>query len=88
EYIVRAGSVEGGLRRYVGAANLPTDGGYVAKVLGEHKLLTLVARNAHAVPDVPKPAVRSRTMQVTQSAQQAGPQQPVQSDKQAVALLN
>lgn len=89
EYIVRAGSVEGGLRRYVGAANLPTDGGYVAKVLGEHKLLTLVARNAHAVPDVPKPAVRSRTMQVTQSAQPLPePQRPAQASRQAVALLN
>jgi TonB family protein len=32
ECIERAGSIEGGLRYYVGAANLPTDGGYAAKV--------------------------------------------------------
>ena len=34
--IARAGSLEGGLRYYVGAANLPSDGGYAAKVLAEH----------------------------------------------------
>lgn len=31
ECIARAGSVEGGLRYYVGAANLPDDGGYSSK---------------------------------------------------------
>ncbi|MEG1733837.1 MAG: lytic transglycosylase domain-containing protein [Comamonas sp.] len=35
--IARAGSIEGGLRYYVGAANLPSDGGYAAKVLAEHQ---------------------------------------------------
>ena len=34
--IARAGSLEGGLRHYVGAANLASDGGYAAKVLAEH----------------------------------------------------
>jgi len=33
--IGRTGSIEGGLRAYVGAANLPDDGGYAAKVLAE-----------------------------------------------------
>ena len=37
ECIARAGSIEGGLRYYVGAANLPSDGGYAAKVLAEHQ---------------------------------------------------
>jgi hypothetical protein len=41
--IARAGSLEGGLRHYVGAANLPEDGGYAAKVLGEQANLRLVA---------------------------------------------
>ncbi len=44
EYIRRAGSVEGGLRYYVGAANLPDDGGYAAKVLAEHSRLSEVAK--------------------------------------------
>jgi hypothetical protein len=43
ECITRAGSLEGGLRFYVGAANLPEDGGYAAKVLGEQAHLKQVA---------------------------------------------
>ena len=43
ECIARAGSVEGGLRYYVRAANLPDDGGYTAKVLAEHFRLRQVA---------------------------------------------
>jgi len=41
ECIARAGSIEGGLRYYVGAANLESDGGYAAKVLAEHQRLRL-----------------------------------------------
>jgi soluble lytic murein transglycosylase-like protein len=48
EYIARAGSVEAGLRLYVGAANL-SDGGYVAKVQAELARLTQVA-NSRAAP--------------------------------------
>ena len=43
ECIRRAGSIEGGLKYYVGAANLANDGGYGAKVLAEHARLQLVA---------------------------------------------
>lgn len=53
--IRRAGSVEGGLRHYVGAANLPSDGGYAAKVLAERDRLAGVARG-QAVPVLPPPA--------------------------------
>jgi len=42
--INRAGSVEEGLRHYVGAALLPNDGGYAARVLGEQAhMLQVVA---------------------------------------------
>lgn len=37
--ITRAGSVEAGLRHYVGAANLESDGGYAAKVMAEQTRL-------------------------------------------------
>lgn len=37
-----AGSIEGGLRYYVGAANLETDGGYASKVMAEHARLQQV----------------------------------------------
>ncbi len=42
ECIARAGSLEAGLRYYVGAANLVDDGGYVGKVLAEQNSLRLV----------------------------------------------
>lgn len=43
ECIARAGSIEAGLKFYVGAANLETDGGYAAKVMAEHARLQAVA---------------------------------------------
>jgi len=44
ECIARAGSIEGGLKYYVGAANMEDDGGYAGKVMGEHaRLLAVVA---------------------------------------------
>lgn len=44
ECIARAGSLEGGLKFYVGAANLESDGGYTEKVLAEHQRLLRVAQ--------------------------------------------
>ncbi len=49
ECIARAGSLEGGLRFYVGAANVEDDGGYANKVMAEHARLQLVA-NGRTVP--------------------------------------
>jgi hypothetical protein len=43
ECITRAGSLEAGLRFYVGAANLNEDGGYAGKVLSEQASLRQVA---------------------------------------------
>ena len=43
ECIARAGSLEAGLKFYVGAANLTEDGGYAVKVLSEQNALRLVA---------------------------------------------
>ena len=43
ECIARAGSLEAGLRFYVGAAKLDDDGGYSGKVLNEQNALRLVA---------------------------------------------
>jgi Transglycosylase SLT domain len=41
--IARAGSIEGGLRQYVGATSDATEGGYTAKVMAEHARLREVA---------------------------------------------
>ena len=57
ECIARAGSLEGGLRYYVGAANLPDDGGYASKVLAEHARLLQVAQG-RAVTTTPPAPVR------------------------------
>ena len=49
ECIARAGSLEGGLKFYVGAANMDDDNGYAGKVLAEHQRLLQVA-SGKAVP--------------------------------------
>ncbi len=43
DLIRRGGSVEAGLKLYVGAGNLDTDGGYAGKVMAEHARLKAVA---------------------------------------------
>ena len=53
ECISRAGSIEGGLKYYVGAANLPDDGGYANKVLAEHARLTAVMSGKNPALAVP-----------------------------------
>jgi hypothetical protein len=50
--IAQAGSLEGGLRYYVGAANLPDDGGYAGKVLAEQAHLKLVAAGRPVPPTI------------------------------------
>jgi len=78
ECISRAGSLEGGLRYYVGAAKLEDDGGYAAKVLAEHARLQQVA-NGRAVPTLP-PSVHPQPLPVV------APAKPEAGD-QKIALL-
>ncbi len=56
--IAQAGSVEGGLKYYVGAANLPDDGGYAVKVLGEQSHLKQVAAGKTVAVTVPQTVAR------------------------------
>ncbi len=60
ECIQRAGSVEGGLRYYVGAANIQDDGGYTGKVMAEHGRLQQVAAG-RAMPTTPPRAIPAAT---------------------------
>jgi len=53
ECIARAGSLEGGLRFYVGAANLIDDGGYAGKVLAEQTYLRSVASGRQVAVNAP-----------------------------------
>ena len=85
ECIARAGGLEGGLRAYVGATNLPEDGGYVSRVLLErgHLLQVLQGRNvAVTAPSrvaTPPPDAAIMPVAVPSSA-------PVVTER--VALLN
>lgn len=54
ECIARAGSLEGGLKFYVGAANMEDDGGYAAKVLAEHNRLLQVAAGKSVPMNTPQ----------------------------------
>jgi hypothetical protein len=64
ECIARAGSLEAGLKHYVGAANSGDDGGYASKVLAEQSTLRLIAsggkvRAPVAAAAKPRPAAES-----------------------------
>ena len=72
EYITRAGSVEAGLKWYVGAANLPTDRGYADKVLAEHARLIQVAKGKATPADDSPPALRANTAATAPAPEPAG----------------
>jgi len=79
ECIAKAGSLEGGLRYYVGAANLSDDGGYATKVLAEHERLRQVIGGR--APPVNPPAARPNPIPVAAPAKpqpEADPQQVAQ----------
>jgi hypothetical protein len=92
ECIARAGSLDAGLRAYVGAANSGEDGGYAAKVLAHQSLLRLVASGGHvrttaSATPAPKPrpaAVEPAAAPVEQTLPPAAQAAP--ADK--VALLH
>ncbi|MDO8769474.1 MAG: lytic transglycosylase domain-containing protein [Burkholderiaceae bacterium] len=56
ESISRAGSIEGGLKHYVGAANMEGDGGYTSKVIAEYSRLHQVATGRPAPMRASTPA--------------------------------
>jgi hypothetical protein len=56
ECIARTGSVAQGLRHYVGAALLETDGGYASRVLAEQAHLRAVAQGKRVPVNVPNTA--------------------------------
>jgi hypothetical protein len=55
ECITRAGSLEGGLKLYVGAGNMKDDQGYASKVMAENARLQQVAKGLK-VPITPPPS--------------------------------
>lgn len=93
--IRRAGSLEGGLKYYVGAANMVDDGGYATKVLAEQAYLRQIAAGAKLPPNAPLPqAVAQVDLPVapvapsqpgTVSPANAQPAAPAASDSAPVA---
>jgi hypothetical protein len=84
ECIARAGSLEGGLRYYVGAANLQDDGGYASKVIAEHERLLQVANGRAPSTIVTPPAgMRAQPLPVVAPAK---PEEGTEPAK--VALLS
>lgn len=82
ECITRAGSLEGGLKYYVGAANLAEDGGYASKVMAEHaRLQQVIAGRAPSTNPTP-PGMRAQPVPVV------APAKPEAGSTQKVALLS
>ncbi len=54
ECIARAGSMEGGLRFYVGAADVEDDSGYAGKVMAEHARLQQVVKGRSVPQNAPQ----------------------------------
>jgi hypothetical protein len=92
ECIARAGSLEAGLRYYVGAANLPHDDGYASKVLAEQGHMRMVANGKNVASNVPR-LVPPSTVPVTAPVAETAPasaEPSAPSDKpetEQVALL-
>jgi hypothetical protein len=90
ECIARAGSLEAGLKFYVGAANLSDDGGYVGKVLAEQSNLKRVAEGkwVSVTALVPAPsAVSSVTKTSSQSEFGVASTRPEGADLNRVAWV-
>ncbi|MBB3175980.1 lytic transglycosylase domain-containing protein [Variovorax sp. Sphag1AA] len=83
ECIARAGSLEGGLRFYVGAANLADDGGYASKVLAEHERLRQVVAGRPPAVNAPTPAPRQAPVPVVSPA----PTKQPESASERIAMV-
>ncbi|MGH6752698.1 MAG: transglycosylase SLT domain-containing protein [Bradyrhizobium sp.] len=75
DVISRGGSIERGLQLYVGAGNMPDDGGYGARVLGERARLQMAAAGkvdaaiaAGRAPPAPAPESKPATAQAVPPA--------------------
>lgn len=87
ECINRAGSIEGGLKYYVGAANLPSDGGYASKVMAERdRLLAVVAGKRPPTSRLYASPAPSRAIPVSLPAN-ASAQKSNENAAEKVALL-
>lgn len=91
ECISRAGgSIEAGLKYYVGAANLPDDGGYAERVMTEHANLRAVAEGKTVplnAPTTKNPVTPGVTPVMTAQGSQQASAQPVALPSALAALI-
>ncbi|MBS1187462.1 MAG: lytic transglycosylase protein [Burkholderiaceae bacterium] len=85
EYVERGGSVEAGLKGYVGAAALDTDYGYGAKVLSEYRKLKEVASGKKVPTATTTANAAPRKARVVPAAGQASATPSAERDTLAVA---
>ena len=81
ECVQRAGSLEGGLRLYVGEGNGKEDTGYAAKVLAEQRRLVQVARGAKVPTAEPTSAAQAATQRLESLWEKAQRLSPFGHDK-------
>lgn len=80
DYVKRTGSVEGGLKTYVGAADMDSDSGYGAKVIAEYRRLKQVASGKN-VPTRTPPSAPAPTQMVVNKAEPAAAPAPAAAAK-------
>jgi soluble lytic murein transglycosylase-like protein len=85
ECISRAGSVEGGLKHYVGAANIEDDGGYAGKVMAEYGRLRQVAQG-RATPPAGMPTQVAPPLRTIPAVAPAAPAKEPASEEKVAAL--
>ncbi|MGJ9418642.1 transglycosylase SLT domain-containing protein [Massilia sp. CMS3.1] len=83
DYVKRTGSVEGGLKTYVGAADMDDDSGYGAKVLAEYHRLKQVAGGKK----VPTTNVARPSQMVVKSTPAAAPAAPATPKTEEPAVV-
>ena len=93
ECIQRAGSLEGGLKYYVGAANLADDGGYAYRVLAEQAFLRQVAAGQKVPANVSTPQqtlvqTSEAPLQIQPAAVLAHPENALQGANVTPALVS
>jgi len=87
DYVTRGGSVEAGLKSYVGAAAFDTDSGYGSRVLAEYRKLKMVA-GGQKVPTFNKPVqVVAKTPAPKVETAPAQMAEPVVAPEDAIAGL-
>jgi soluble lytic murein transglycosylase-like protein len=86
DYVTRGGSVEAGLKSYVGAGAFETDSGYGSRVIAEYNKLKMVA-SGKSVPTFTKPVVAQKAATPVPEAAPVEVTPPAAPAEEAIAGL-